>query len=1157
MEVQNPCPPGGPFVSGSSGDGAFKEDDRFQWLRRRVCAGLDIPELLFTSFLLDNQTLLLDFLENPSASWLILYTAVSSTHQTPRLSLSSQNAAGDTSAPIVTFASESLELHAYTGPNPRDLGRIAEHMMYFIKLKTSGLPTCQDLDVFLEYGVLPAGPTLDSLEQLLLQLFLPLLSCEDILGESKFWGVKETCLMDKMGNDLLSNMQKVLSQVASAKQSLTLATKLTIPSLPPDCLDKTDVDYEFLLELETAANDWLPVIEATVQQEAQKTPIGKHPLSELDFWRDRVNTLSSLHGQLSSQRIKNIVAVLEVGSSNIELLQSLKSQYSDLNKMFLEAKDNVNFLTTLERHFKTIHKESMTKALETIPPMMNALRMVWIISRYYSDDSHMGGLMERISTQIADRVTEEVNVKALFKLPAAEAFQKMRTAKKVLDSWSETYLQVRERIEVGGRDPRWEFDRKRLFERTTYMSSICADLLTIVEVVNDFLNFLGPELKAVTGDIEGIDSVIQPPVAGSINWARCLFGKLKKTMQKFESIGSDMMNDPTAQQMNMYYCALAKQMVSFEKHWAGQWAQSVSQQATNYLKQPILSKDLEGKIYVNFHANLYSIIRETKYLDAMGFQLPETALNVTLQEEKFMLYIENIQSMLHQYQKTTGILTSVEAKLLAYHLTTLQQVLEPGFSYLNWNSLGIPDFVSFCSKAINEFKSLVNQVQNNASSIEKAVEGIGNTNLVQETLFWICSINLVPLSWQELYERLEQERQSAVSEALKQYRSVSPLLMKLEEIVVSTNTGKSPVLVEYYKHWEQKIFDALIQMVLKGLLVLQSFFQSKKNSIRQQLPCKCRRFKVNFYLNKPDVLAQPPLNDVAGLLNRLVRTVVTSARAFIRWMDGTCMETPEQRLGGDSEPFIFNFYAEVSANPQKPESLEELKLVLNVVAEIQSSGMDIELEYLDLEERSRTRVLYGITNKPEDTSQIFDIRKRWHGLEEEAKVLSFSLQETKKKFTEITKSQVVEFSREVSSFRDRTMQKGPGKCNDLDLGLQLLEECKAELEKFQSKREQLVLAQKLFDLPVAPFPMLVEVENGLKNSVQIYDVYSEFKALVEKFSKTLWVELDIQKLVTVTEEFLIRLKRMRSLKSELIYINLEATVKSFQESLPLIQDSCG
>ena len=55
---------------------------------------------------------------------------------------------------------------------------------------------------------------------------------------------------------------------------------------------------------------------------------------------------------------------------------------------------------------------------------------------------------------------------------------------------------------------RWEFDRKKLFERTSYMSSICNDLAHIVEVVNEFLYFLGPELKTVTGDVQGIDAIV-------------------------------------------------------------------------------------------------------------------------------------------------------------------------------------------------------------------------------------------------------------------------------------------------------------------------------------------------------------------------------------------------------------------------------------------------------------------------------------------------------------------------------------------------------------------------------------------------------------------------------------------------------------------------
>jgi hypothetical protein len=40
------------------------------------------------------------------------------------------------------------------------------------------------------------------------------------------------------------------------------------------------------------------------------------------------------------------------------------------------------------------------------------------------------------------------------------------------------------------------------------MSSICNDLAHIVEVVNEFLYFLGPELKTVTGDVQGIDAIV-------------------------------------------------------------------------------------------------------------------------------------------------------------------------------------------------------------------------------------------------------------------------------------------------------------------------------------------------------------------------------------------------------------------------------------------------------------------------------------------------------------------------------------------------------------------------------------------------------------------------------------------------------------------------
>jgi dynein heavy chain len=59
-------------------------------------------------------------------------------------------------------------------------------------------------------------------------------------------------------------------------------------------------------------------------------------------------------------------------------------QLSELTKLATEARDNVKFLTTLERHFKNIASGPLNGILDTLPPMMNALRMVWIISRHYS-----------------------------------------------------------------------------------------------------------------------------------------------------------------------------------------------------------------------------------------------------------------------------------------------------------------------------------------------------------------------------------------------------------------------------------------------------------------------------------------------------------------------------------------------------------------------------------------------------------------------------------------------------------------------------------------------------------------------------------------------------------------------------------------------------
>eukprot|EP00967_Tisochrysis_lutea_P034725 scaffold41531_cov21-Tisochrysis_lutea.AAC.5 len=253
-------------------------------------------------------------------------------------------------------------------------------------------------------------------------------------------------------------------------------------------------------------------------------------------------------------------------------------QLAELTKLAAEARDNVKFLTTLERHFKNIAGGPLNGILDTLPPMMNALRMVrghmllllcfltslggktlcsrtdasappcaatehsekktfsakggghvrsylhapvcppysmgwderkprisssgdsvWIISRHYSDDQRMGSLFQRIAQEIGDRVESAIDLSQIFRVPPQEALKLIKACKSVLEHWYMRYMEVREKIEKSERDARWEFPKQLLFARTNYMAEICNDLIEMVEIVDDFFMFLGPELKAVTG----------------------------------------------------------------------------------------------------------------------------------------------------------------------------------------------------------------------------------------------------------------------------------------------------------------------------------------------------------------------------------------------------------------------------------------------------------------------------------------------------------------------------------------------------------------------------------------------------------------------------------------------------------------------------------
>lgn len=216
-----------------------------------------------------------------------------------------------------------------------------------------------------------SGEMLYSMANTMSKVYLPVM--EKGHSASEYSGLPD--LDDGLKHELTSNINKFEQQLR-----LTTSTrgdvKLLIPNITANLSNPDTVieDYEVVSQLEAAIEDWTASVAAAVDYENQKPTKHASPLSEIEYWRDRSTSLSAIYEQLTTPKVRQMLEVLRV-MDNVHL-RKYHENFSALSKVYLEAKDNVKFLSTLERHFKHIEKGTFNTILDNMPSLLNGLRMV-------------------------------------------------------------------------------------------------------------------------------------------------------------------------------------------------------------------------------------------------------------------------------------------------------------------------------------------------------------------------------------------------------------------------------------------------------------------------------------------------------------------------------------------------------------------------------------------------------------------------------------------------------------------------------------------------------------------------------------------------------------------------------------------------------------
>ncbi|XP_067862341.1 dynein axonemal heavy chain 10 [Heptranchias perlo] len=970
---------------------------------------------------------------------------------------------------IITQLVEYTVLHVSLEKVPQQF--VNDDAFYFLRNKRETINEPNDMKEtnllmpkMLEFGMLN-GHSLLMLYQIFTQVFMPLLAHHhsrniDMRQASSRFMSTATFQYEKINlsdsraggephdsrniqfvrDEFLMTVQKFSNHVHRTIQQVEGEIKLEMPTISLDGdLNQFASDPVRMEKLEQSIMNWQMQITTAIEEQLSKIPQGNGPLAEIDFWRERNATLSALMEQLKLPVVKKIIDF--VSKVDQGLIQNLNLIVTDLTKYHVEAADNVRFLSTLERHFKNLsHGTRFQVVMDTIPSMMNALRMVWIISRHYNKDERMVPLMERIAWEISERVRKVINVRTIFKRNSEAAKQSAYEAMRTLQVWKESYFDIRSKIEASGRDQRWEFDRKKLFEKTDYMIVICQNIHDILQIREEFYNIFGPELKAVTGDPKRIDDVIQrvndlvvpivelpfdmfnirhtqmwrvvmedldsqvqliegeannfidesfkslrsaeaafdmllrfkhirsreavnkqmmrkfndilsqyckevdiinslftnnannppvtknqPPVAGAIHWERSLFHRIKHPIVHFQEM-PEMLASEQGKLTKAKYLEVAKRMKAYEDKLYDHWQGETNMTLHLLLKQSLLTKfnmpsdlgsfvifdpnmvihddwcEMNCKYEVNFAPELQEIIMETKCMEQLGFQIPQLARNVALQEQKFLRYTTGLKNMLNRYQKLMDSLSMAETKLMAEHIRELQRVIRSGYRRLNWNSLGINDYLGRCDQAIGKFESLVNQIHKNVRDIATKLAAIESADLFKRPTPRLKE-DLAGIK--EFYEFVEQERTKDILNLVSKYKAIGPLLTKMEGLVFHTNTGKASKMALYYTFWERRVYDSLVKMILKNL-------QQINLSILGYNPL----FQVEVHLSAPEIVLKPNASEVYQLTVQNIKDCVETTKLFVRWMHGSCTECSPQYVDGEDEPVIFSFYSDISQYPQ-------------------------------------------------------------------------------------------------------------------------------------------------------------------------------------------------------------------------------------------------
>lgn len=359
-------------------------------------------------------------------------------------------------------------------------------------------------------------------------------------------------------------------------------------------------DPEVLAVYENIMEDWCIQCEQVLAESAVAEDVEDEsgPDTEFEFWRNRMAKFNSVAEQLKTRGCKCVLGVVGQVASKSKSFKRWKHIDSLITDSLNEARDNVKYLSALERYTEALYSGTPAGVIEALPALIHNMKVMLTISRFYGTNDRMTVLFIKITNQIITKCKDDINLKPGSGSPGVRLWdqnipsllERFRVILKVQDVYTSLYAMTKDKLAQNPKGRQFDFNEGLIFGKVHDFSKRVQKLLDMFTTIQQFS-------ALALHNVEGMEILIHRFFDIMIEFKRKPYDLLDFTKSAF---------DRDYLEYTVHIEELEKQVqtfinLSFENILSTEQALALLKQFETVLVRDSLKSDLDSKYTVIFH----------------------------------------------------------------------------------------------------------------------------------------------------------------------------------------------------------------------------------------------------------------------------------------------------------------------------------------------------------------------------------------------------------------------------------------------------------------------------------------------------------------------------------------------------------------------------